>query len=129
MKTNRTSATLLALSILGAGVAGAQMTPPSQQLPPTSDKPQTPSTKPPVTDKAPAQSKMPEGKEIQGTIKSVDRAKQTMTLDDGTTLTIPNSVKVAPNALKKGAKVNATYEEKDGKRVVTSLRVEPASKS
>ena len=51
-----------------------------------------------------------------------------MTLDDGTTLTIPNSVKVAPNTLK-GAKVNATYEEKGGKRVVTSLRVEPASKS
>jgi len=72
---------------------------------------------------------MSEGKEIEGTIQKVDRAKRTMTLDNGTTLTIPNSVKVAPHALKKGAKVSATYEEKGGKRVVTSLRVEPASKS
>jgi Cu/Ag efflux protein CusF len=84
---------------------------------------------PPAMDKAPAQSTMPAAKEIQGTIQRVDRATQTLTLDDGTTLTIPNSVKVARNALKQGARIRATYEEQGGKKVVTSLRVEPPSKS
>jgi Cu/Ag efflux protein CusF len=114
--TNGTFATALALSILGSGAAGAQMTPSTQNPPP-------------LMDKAPAQSTMPEAKEIQGIIRSVDRATQTVTLDDGTTLTIPSSVKVTPNALQKGAKVSAKYEEQGGKRVVTSLHIEPPSKS
>jgi Cu/Ag efflux protein CusF len=116
MTMSRTFATILALSILGAAPAWAQMTPSAQN-------------KPPAMDKAPAQSTKPEAKEIQGTIKSVDRTKKTLTLEDGTTLAIPSSVKVAPNALKKGAKVRATYEEQGGKRVVTSLHVELAPKS
>ena len=116
MKTNRTFATVLAFSILGSGVAGAQMTPSTQG-------------QPPAMDKAPADSMMPETKEIQGIIQSVDRATQTLTLDDGTTLTIPSSVEVAPNALRTGARVSATYEEHGGNRVVTSLRVEPPWKS
>lgn len=77
----------------------------------------------------PAQPGATDAKEIQGTIKSFDRAKSTLTLEDGTTLTVPRSVQVAPSALKKGAKLSAKYEEQDGKKVVTSLRVEPASKS
>jgi Cu/Ag efflux protein CusF len=117
-KMNRMFTTLIALTMAGSSAASAQMTPPAQN-------------QPPAMDKAPAQSQsaMPESKEIQGTIQSVDQAKKTLTLDDGTTLTIPSSVKVAPNALKKGAKVSATYEEQGGKRVVISLRVEPPSKS
>jgi len=116
MKRSRTFATIVALSILGSAPAWAQMTPSAQN-------------KPPAMDKAPAQSTKPEAKEIQGTIKSVDRTKKTVTLEDGTTLAIPASVKVTPDALKEGAKVNATYVEQGGQRVVTSLKVQPASKS
>ena len=120
MKMSRSFATVVALSILGSALgsaaAWAQMTPSAQNQPPTMDK-------------APAQSMTPEAKEIQGTIKSVDRTKKILTLEDGTTLAIPASVKVAPDALKKGAKVSATYEEQGGQRVVTSLHVQPPSKS
>ena len=116
MRMNRVFTMLIALAVVGSSAAWAQTTPPTKN-------------QPPAMDKAPALSTMPEGKEIQGTIKSVDRAKQTLTLEDGTTLTIPSSVKVAPNALKKGAKVSAKYEEQGGKRVVTTLHIEPPSKS
>jgi hypothetical protein len=116
MKLNGTFAAVMALSVLGSAAAWAQMTPSAQ-------------SQPPAMDKSPAQTIKPEAKEIEGTIKSVDRTKKTVTLEDGTTLAIPGSVKVAPDALKKGAKVSATYEEKGGQRVVTSLHVEPPSKS
>jgi Cu/Ag efflux protein CusF len=115
-KTNRFLPTLIALAVAGSSAAWAQMAPPSR-------------TRPATTEKAPAQAAMPEVKEIEGTVKSVDQAKKTVTLEDGTTLTIPSSVQVAPNALKKGAKVSAKYEEQGGSKVVTSLRVEPPSKS
>jgi hypothetical protein len=115
-KMNRTFAIVVALTLLGSGAAWAQMAPsaPSQS---------------PAMDKASAQSMKPEAKEIQGTIKSVDQMKKTLTLEDGTTLAIPASVKVAPDTLKKGAKVSATYEDRGGRRVVTSLHVEPPAKS
>ena len=116
MKTSRTFATVAALSILGSSAAWAQMTPSAQN-------------QSPAMDKAPAQAMKPEAKEIQGTIKSVDQMKKTLTLEDGTTLAIPATVKVAPDTLKKGAKISATYEERGGQRVVTSLQVEPPSKS
>jgi len=116
MKKSRTFAAIAALSVLGSAAAWAQMTPSAQN-------------KPPAMDKAPAQSTKPEAKEIQGTIKSVDRTKKTLTLEDGTTLAIPATVNVAPDALKKGAKVNATYVEQGGQRVVTSLQVQSPSKS
>jgi Cu/Ag efflux protein CusF len=116
MKMNGTVAPIVALSILGSTAAWAQMTPSAEN-------------QPPAMDKAPAQSMIPVAKEIQGTIKSVDRTKKTLTLEDGTTLAIPASVKVAPDALKKGARVSATYEEQGGQRVVTSLQVQPPSKS
>lgn len=116
MKMTRTFATVVALSFLGSAAAWAQMTPSAQN-------------QPPAMEKAPAQSTMPEAKEIQGTIRSVDRTKKTLTLEDGTRLAIPASVSVAPDALKKGTRVSATYEEKGGQKVVTSLHVEPPSKS
>lgn len=72
---------------------------------------------------------MPGAQEVQGTIKSMDQAKKRITLEDGTMLTLSPSVKVAPAALKKGARISALYEEKDGEKVVTSLRVEQPSKS
>ncbi len=116
MQISRMFATVVALSILGSPAAWAQTMPSAPYKSPTMDKP-------------PAQSAMPEAKEIQGTVKSVDGAKKTVTLEDGTTLAIPASVKVAPDALKKGAKISARYEEQGGQRVVTSLQVQSPPKS
>jgi len=115
-KMQRTLVTLIALSTVGASTAWGQMSSPTpNQLPPKNE--------------AATQSKMPETQKVEGTIQSVDSAMHSITLDDGTTLMIPASVKVAPSALKKGAKVSASFTEQSGKRVVTSLRVEQPAKS
>lgn len=60
--------------------------------------------------------------EVQGAIKSVDAAGR-LTLEDGTTLTIPPMVGIPPD-LKEGAIVKASFEEKGGQKVVTSLEVQ-----
>ncbi len=58
-----------------------------------------------------------------GKIKSVDPAGKTVLLEDGTRLLIPASVTVEPAALKAGATVKATVEEKGGQKVVTAIQV------
>lgn len=57
-----------------------------------------------------------------GTIQSVDSAERTIVLDDGTKLWIAEGMSI--DNLKEGAKVKASYEERDGKNVVTSIEVE-----
>ena len=115
-KMSRTLVAVVALSLSGAAAAWSQMTPSTQSQPAAMDKPAV-------------QSAAPEAKEIHGTIKSVDRTKMTLTLEDGTTLAVPASVMVAPDSLKKGAQIRARYEEQGSRKVVTSLHVEPPSKS
>lgn len=44
-------------------------------------------------------------------------------LDDGTELTIPPTVKVQRQVLQEGAIVKASYEERAGEKVVTSIEV------
>ncbi len=44
-----------------------------------------------------------------------------MTLDNGMTLSIPDGVSM--DSLQVGAEVQASYEERDGKNVATSLEV------
>jgi Protein of unknown function (DUF1344) len=61
--------------------------------------------------------------DVQGKIKSVDPSGKTVTLDDGTMLTIPPTLKVEKQSLKAGASVKAKYEEKGGQKVATSLIV------
>jgi Cu/Ag efflux protein CusF len=63
-------------------------------------------------------------KHIEGAIKSVDPSGKMVTLDDGTQLTIPPTVSVSKADLKEGAIVKASFEEKGGQKVVTSLQVE-----
>jgi Cu/Ag efflux protein CusF len=116
MKMSRTFAAVVALSLSGAAAAWPQMTPSTRSQPAAMDKPAAPSA-------------APEAKEVRGTIKSVDRTKMTLTLEDGTTLAVPASVMVAPDSLKKGAQIRATYEEQGNQKVVTSLHVESPSKS
>ena len=66
-------------------------------------------------------------KEVQGTIASLDRAGKSVTLDNGTQLMIPDSLKVTRENLKKGARIKATYEKQAGKNVATSFQIESKS--
>ena len=56
---------------------------------------------------------------VQGRIKSLDRSAKTMTLEDGTALTIPQSV--ATTGLQEGERVIVTYERKGEEKLVTSV--------
>ncbi len=61
--------------------------------------------------------------EIEGKIKAVDPSGSKILLEDGTQLTIPPTVNVKREALKEGAIVKASFEEKGGQKVVTSMEV------
>ena len=50
---------------------------------------------------------------MQGKVKKWDAATQTITLEDGTQLTVPATVKESAQ-IKEGAMVKASSEEKDG---------------
>jgi hypothetical protein len=63
------------------------------------------------------------GHSIEGRVKSVNMLHTKLTLEDGTQLIIPKSVKPPKEALKKGAMVAASYEEKDGKKVIISIQL------
>ncbi len=66
---------------------------------------------------------------VEGKIKSVEPSGGSMkvTLDDGTQLMIPASLKVQRAALKEGAALKASFEEKGGQKVVTAIQVGPGS--
>ncbi len=82
----------------------------------------------PVAEPTPAKPTEPAAMAVQGKIKSLDQWRKTMTLEDGTTLRIPDSV--ATTSLKEGVRVIATYEERGGQKVATSvIRVRPSSTS
>ena len=61
--------------------------------------------------------------DVEGKIKSVDASGRVVTLDDGTQLTIPQTLAVERKALQPGASVKATYEERDGHKIATSFMV------
>ena len=67
---------------------------------------------------------MSDAKEIEGMIESMDRSGKSVTLEDGTTLTIPDSLKAGRAILKEGAMLRATYQEKGGEKIATSLEVQ-----
>jgi len=66
--------------------------------------------------------------EVQGTIKSFDPNAHVIVLDDGTQIMIPATLRVERQALQPGASVKASYDEKDGQKVATSIAVTPAAK-
>ena len=61
------------------------------------------------------------GQRVEGTIKSV--RGNTVTLEDGTELSIPSSVKVTKAQLKPGAQISAEYEERAGQKVAKSIQI------
>jgi hypothetical protein len=64
-----------------------------------------------------------QSKTIEGKVMVVDPTGKSLTLDDGTKLTIPETVKFSRADLKPGAAVKASYEEKDGQKILTNLEV------
>ena len=59
--------------------------------------------------------------QVGGKIQKVDPADRIFVLEDGTQLWMAEGVSM--DALKEGASVKATYEERDGKKIVTSIEV------
>ena len=59
--------------------------------------------------------------EVSGKIQKIDTADRSIVLEDGTQLWLAESV--SADALKEGATVKASYEEKDGKKIVTQIEV------
>ncbi len=59
--------------------------------------------------------------EIQGKVQKVDPQQRMIVLEDGTEVWVAEGVKL--DDLKEGATVKASYEERDGKKVATSLEV------
>jgi Cu/Ag efflux protein CusF len=72
---------------------------------------------------APAVVAQTAAKSIEGKVMAVDPSGKSLTLDDGTKLTIPESVKFSKADLKPGAAVKAAYEERDGQKILTTLEV------
>ena len=106
----------LALLLAGSPAAWGQMAPP----------PRNPAHLP---NRDPVQANVPTAREIRGRIHMVEHAMKRLTLDDGTMLRIPPSVKVTMDALQKWTQLGPTYKEQGGQKVVTSLQGEPRSKS
>lgn len=59
--------------------------------------------------------------EVGGKIQKVDAADRMFVLEDGTQLWMAEGLSM--DALKEGAAVKAAYDERDGKKIVTSFEV------
>ncbi len=78
------------------------------------------------TDPAQPQPKMGQksdrmGQRVEGRIKSVRGSL--VTLEDGTELSIPSTVKVAKDQLKPGTQITAEYEDRAGQKVAKSIEI------
>jgi hypothetical protein len=100
---------VLALAVAVLSTASLAVTATSAQVMTTPTQPKL-GQKPPKLDQ-----------KVEGTIKSVRGGM--VTLEDGTELSIPSSVKVANDQLKPGAQISAEYEKKAGQKVATSVQI------
>jgi small nuclear ribonucleoprotein (snRNP)-like protein len=85
---------------------------------------QQPSSTPPSGAAQPAAPPSDAGKDgmtIEGKVKSYDSATNMVTLDDGSQYSIPADLQFDRELLKEGASVKASYDEKDGKRVISKI--------
>ena len=76
----------------------------------------------PAPTQAPAPPGMPE-KMVEGKVKAVDQAKKQVTLEDGTTLTIPPGVQVEWTNIKPGSTVMVSYVEAGQQKTVRKCAV------
>jgi Cu/Ag efflux protein CusF len=61
--------------------------------------------------------------DIEGKVKTWDAATKMITLEDGTQLTVAADAKMMGDPVKEGSTVKASYNEKDGKKVITQIEV------
>lgn len=61
--------------------------------------------------------------DIEGKVKTWDPATKMITLEDGTQLSVAADAKMLGDPVKQGSTVKASYNEKDGKKVVTQIEV------
>ncbi|HEY7140803.1 MAG TPA: DUF1344 domain-containing protein [Methylomirabilota bacterium] len=59
--------------------------------------------------------------EVSGKIQKVDTTDRSIVLEDGTQLWLGESM--SADTLQEGVTVKASYEEKDGKKIVTQIEV------
>jgi hypothetical protein len=59
--------------------------------------------------------------DIQGRIKATDRTERAFTLEDGTRIWVAEGVPMA--AVKQGRSVTAVCEDRDGKKIATTVQV------
>lgn len=76
----------------------------------------------PAPAQAPAPPGMPE-KTMEGKVKAVDQAKKQVTLEDGTTVTIPPGVQVEWTNIKPGSTVMISYVEAGQQKTVRKFEV------
>ena len=60
--------------------------------------------------------------EIEGKVTKVDMATRVITLDDGTALKFMNAAQLRD--VKPGANVKASYEQRNGEKIATSIHVD-----
>jgi Cu/Ag efflux protein CusF len=65
-----------------------------------------------------------QAKSVEGKIKSWDAATGVLTLDDGTQISVPPTLKLESDKIKEGASVKASYEVVGGKNVAKSIQVQ-----
>jgi hypothetical protein len=59
--------------------------------------------------------------DVEGKVKAVDPTEKSFVLEDGTKIWVGEGVSM--DRLKEGSDVKASYDEKDGKNVATSIEV------
>jgi uncharacterized protein DUF1344 len=61
--------------------------------------------------------------EVQGKVQTVNAADRMIVLEDGTQIWVAEGLSL--DNLKEGVTVKASYEERDGKKVATTIEVTP----
>jgi hypothetical protein len=117
------TAVMVAVSVWGGMVAAQQTSPPGAATPGAK-----PSTPPGTSGTAPGTVPVPQpgaaaDKVAQGKVKSVNEVSKQVTLDDGSSFTIPASVKVEWEKLKPGAAVSVHYQEQGAQKMVKRVEV------
>ena len=59
--------------------------------------------------------------ELQGKVRSVDQADRAFVLEDGRQIWVAEGLSIV--SLREGASVNALYEERDGKKITTRVKI------
>jgi hypothetical protein len=57
--------------------------------------------------------------DVTGKVQAVNASERSFTLEDGTQIFLAEGL--SPEAVKEGAKVKVTYEEREGKKIATAV--------